>query len=185
MSNYPYIIAGLPDLLLDFESRPFDFCEMKDGIAALCDEADQKRIDWLLASLDGKHYSTLFYKGLDKSTSRFTREYVNFDKDVRNAKVKFLQTGTLEEESELSERLEPIFKIKNLIEREMAIDKLYWEKINEITLQEYLTFDIILSFLAKAKLVERWNKLDQMTGAELFKQLVNEVRGTFTGLKFE
>ncbi len=191
MSNYPYIIAGLPDILLDFESRPFDFNEIKSGITALCDKDDQKKIDWLICALDGEHYSSLFYKGLSKIDDTFIQKYIGFDKEVRNAKVKFITEGTLavqseeQERSELSEQLESIFKIPNIIDREKALDRLYWDKINEITLWEYLSFDIILAFIAKAKLVERWNKLDKASGANFFKQLVQEVRGTFRGVEYE
>lgn len=185
MSNYPYIIAGLPDLLLDFESRPFDYAEVEDGIKALLEPSDVKKIKWLDSSLDGQHYNPLFYKELEKCSDRFIKEYVGFDRQVRNAKVKFLQDGSFEEEDPLTERLEPVFRITNLIEREKALDKLYWDKVNEITLQEYLTFDIILAFLAKARIVNRWNTLDKKRGAELFGQLVQEVRGTFKGVEFE
>ena len=185
MSNYPYIIAGLPDLLFNFESRPFNYEEIRNGIVFLCDKADTTKIKWLESSLDGKHYTSLFYKGVEKSGSSFIREYVAFDKSVRNAKVKYIQDSTLEEESELSERLRPVFKISNIIERERALDKLYWDKINELTLQEYLSFDVVLAFLAKARLVDRWCKLDKANGAAMFKQLVQEVRGTFKGVNFE
>lgn len=191
MSNYPYIIAGLPDILLDFESRPFDFDVIKSGIVALCDKNDVQKINWLVSALDGKHYSSLFYKELEKIDNRFIQEYIGFDKEIRNSKVRFLKDGSVsepsdeKEKSELSVKLEAIFKISNIIEREKALDKLYWEKINEITLWEYLSFDIILAFIAKAKLVDRWNKLDKANGALFFKQLVHEVRGTFKGVEYE
>ena len=42
--------------------------------------------------------------------------------------------------------------------------------------------DVILAFLAKGKLIDRWNKLDRKTGEEMFRKLVDEVRGTFNGI---
>ena len=37
----------------------------------------------------------------------------------------------------------------------------------------------ILEFLAKVKLIDRWNKLDKRTGEELFKKFVDEIQGTY------
>lgn len=45
--------------------------------------------------------------------------------------------------------------------------------------------DVILGFLAKAMIVERWNSLDRKKGAELFRRYVDEVRGTFKGIDFQ
>ena len=43
--------------------------------------------------------------------------------------------------------------------------------------------DVILAFLAKGQLINRWNKLDRKAGEELFKKLVDEVRGTYQGIE--
>ena len=39
--------------------------------------------------------------------------------------------------------------------------------------------DVILAFLAKGYLVDRWLKLDADKGKHLFRKLVDEVRGTY------
>ena len=71
--------------------------------------------------------------------------------------------------------------IKN---RERGIDDLYWEKIDEITLFDYLNFDKILGITVKMMIIRRWLTLDEATGREMFKKLVDEIRGTFKGVEY-
>ena len=44
---------------------------------------------------------------------------------------------------------------------------------------DFFNIDVILAFLAKGYLVDRWLKLDADKGKHLFRKLVDEVRGTF------
>ena len=46
-------------------------------------------------------------------------------------------------------------------------------------------FDIeaILGFIAKLKIIDRWDKLDPETGRELFRKLVEEIRSTYDNKK--
>ena len=60
----------------------------------------------------------------------------------------------------------------------------YWEKIDEITLFDYLNFDKILGITVKMMIIRRWLTLDEATGREMFKKLVDEVRGTFKGVEY-
>ena len=47
-------------------------------------------------------------------------------------------------------------------------------------------FDIhvVLAFIVKLHIVNRWLKLDENTGREMFRILVDEVLGTFKGLNY-
>ena len=80
-------------------------------------------------------------------------------------------------------KLNEIFANKNILEKEQMLDSFKWEYIT--SLNEYGTFDmdVILAFLAKGKLIDRWNKLDREAGQEMFRKLVDEVRGTFHGIE--
>lgn len=75
--------------------------------------------------------------------------------------------------------LEAIFQNPNILEKEQQLDDYKWQKINELTIWDYFDRDVILSFLVKGKLVDRWQALDKKKGEELFRKLVSEVRGTF------
>ena len=82
-------------------------------------------------------------------------------------------------------QLEGLFAVKNILEREKQWDRLYWQKADELTQFNLFDIDVVLAFLVKAHTVARWNALDPAHGAELFSQLVNEVRGTFSGVNYD
>jgi hypothetical protein len=90
------------------------------------------------------------------------------------------------EEREFKEagKLQTILEGKDILARERAIDDLYWEKIDELTLFNYLDFEAILGVVVKMMIIQRWLKLDEQTGREMFRRLVEEVRGTFKGVEY-
>ena len=73
---------------------------------------------------------------------------------------------------------------KDILARERGIDDLYWDKIDEITLFDYLNFSKILGMVVKMMIIRRWLILDEERGREMFKRLVDEVRGTFKGVEY-
>ena len=58
-----------------------------------------------------------------------------------------------------------------------------WEKIDNLTTFDYFDIEAILGFIAKLQIVMRWRRLDPQTGREMFSRLVNEVRGSYTGVR--
>lgn len=186
MANYQYIIAGLPDVKGDCEPQEFDYDSLVEFIRSQCSERDRRYIDWLEAGGEEKNMGHLFYSSAAGSRSRFLREWFRFDRRVRMEKVAFLEGGArCSEELPESEELKEIFNTGNLIEREKKLDRLYWKKADELVLYDLFDIDVILAFLAKARIVRRWNSLDPETGAGFFKQLVQDVRGTFKGVEFD
>ena len=177
MRNYQYITASLPDIALDYRSGGFDYPSLEGQVKELCSKEDVRLIDWLSAGNNPDILSDYFYNAIEKTGSRFLREYFRFDRKLREAKVAFLEGKPYAPEFEAA------FKESNLIEREKKIDALLWKKADETVTFDVFTFDMILSFLAKARIVERWSHLDQTAGEEFFKNLVQEVRGTFKGIK--
>ena len=179
MNNYPYIIAGLPDIALDFREGNFDFDALCSQIKEYCgDKRVERLIDWLTFGLKDENASPHFYSAVAKQSSRFLKEYFKFDKALREAKVAHLTNKPYDRETFAKAFDEP-----NLIDREKAIDILKWQKISELTTFELFNIDQVLGFLAKAKIAERWSRLDQKTGEEMFRTMVAEVRGTFKGIK--
>jgi len=177
MRNYEYIIAGFPVIALDFKEKQFDYAALEEQVRELCSEKDCKLIDWFDFGSTDEKLTSHFYYSIASSRSRFLKEYFAFDKKLREAKVSYLETGKCDE------LFAEAFAEKNLIEREKKIDMLKWQKICDIVLWDLFNIDVILAFLAKARIVERWSRLDQHTGEEMFKSLVQEVRGTFKGIK--
>lgn len=184
MNNYPYIIAGLPDLVLSADNASFDYASLREHIYDACGKEGQRLIDWVEFGLDEKHLSHHFYRAAAAHKNLFISTFFTFDKIVREAKVAFIEHKPFETEFDEAAKIQTIFKTPNIYERELHLDKLTWEKINSIIAGEVLSINIILAFLTKAKIVNRWSKLDRKKGAELCAQLVQEVRGTFKGVEY-
>jgi hypothetical protein len=206
MANYHYIIAGLPDLVLDFESSGFDFDSLQDQIVSMSSPEDSRCIEWLLLAQKEEYLNHHFYRAALKSKNKFIREYLKFDLELRNIQAAFIARKNSIDISEqlvgeneftdllkigkgadfglsfISEGAPAIIKIlenENILEREQLLDNLRWNKANEICTFNYFDLNVILSFLLKASIVSRWNKLDRKRGAQIFRQLVNEVKGTY------
>ncbi len=195
MNNYHYIIAGLPDLVPEFGSQQFSYNEISAAIRAYLSKKDNKLVDWLEFGLQEDNLHHYFYHKAEHSKNNFLSQYFTFDRFLRNVQVSLLSRtlgkesekymmGEINTENDDYKEIAKIFEISNLIEREQALDRFRWRKISEINLYHYFDIDVILAFLLKGKIVERWIKLDQAKGAELFEQYVSEVRGTFTGINF-
>ena len=91
----------------------------------------------------------------------------------------------ISEEFEEAPALENALNSADILSRERGLDDLMWAKIDNLTLFNYFDIDVILGFIAKLNIVARWFKLDEQTGREMFKRLVNEVRGTFKGVEYK
>ena len=199
MGNYHYIIAGLPELVLNADNKSFSYDAIRDSILYSSSEKDRRLVEWFEFGSDDKNLSSHFYRAAFKSKNRFIRLYFALDLEIRNRKVDFV-AGKMERNSDaykvqvkndidlnLNEeqltRLQSIFANKNILEKEQLLDKFKWDYITGMNEYGEFNMDVILAFLAKGKLIDRWNKLDAKAGEEMFRKLVDEVRGTFKGIE--
>ena len=208
MNNYIYIIAGLPDFTPDWRQGEKSLDEYLEQTRELLSEKDNKVLDFIVKGFDKDQIGLEFYKEALSHRLGFIREFFQFDLNVRNQKVRYLNhalgrepekdilslrnpeaedTGLEPEAPEFKEetRLQNILEGKDILARERGIDDLYWEKIDEITLFDYLNFDKILGIMVKMMIIRRWLILDEETGRQMFKRLVDEVRGTFKGVQYD
>ena len=197
MDNYEYLIAGLPVLSKDWSANSSVSVdslieEIKNG----CSKKDNVLIDSLLDGYKEENFNEDFYKSMLRHKNSFIREFFTFDLRVRNAKVRYLneQLGRntdkdifLETEGEFeeSEALMSVLYGDNLIDRELGLDELMWNKISELNIFEYFNINVLLGYISKLKIIGRWLSLDEKTGKEMFRRLVEEIRGTFKGVEFD
>ena len=197
MNNYEYIISSLPAISLDWKfGEGASFETYVDWIKSQLSEADIKVVDRLLDGYKDENLTREFYEAALKDDNRFLKEYYTFDLNVRNGKARFLnkaferpldqdtiklETGEFPEGPKLEEAL----NAPDLLSRERGLDSLMWDKINEITTFDYFDLEAILGFIARLHIIGRWFALDEKTGREMFRRLVDEVRGTFKGVKYE
>ena len=207
MNNYVYIIAGLPDFTPDWRQGEKSLDGYLEQMRELLSEKDNETISFIIKGFDKDQIGFDFYKEALAHRIGFIREFFQFDLNVRNQKVRYLnhalgrdadkdilsmrdpeaeETGLEPEEPEFNEsaRLQSILEGNDILSRERGIDDLYWDKIDELTLFDYLNFDKILGVMAKMMIIRRWLILDEETGRAMFKKLVDEVRGTFKGVEY-
>lgn len=207
MNNYVYIIAGLPDFTPDWRQGDKSLEDYLHQVKELLSEKDQETLKLIEDGFNKEKIGLEFYKEALASRSTFIQEFFQFDLNVRNAKVRYLnqaldrdpQKDVLSlvdpdaedqdievEEPEFKEaaRLQAILEGKDILARERGIDDLYWDKIDEITLFDYLNFSKVLGLVVKMMIIRRWLLLDEEAGRAMFKRLVDEVRGTFKGVEY-
>ncbi|MDT3356996.1 MAG: DUF2764 domain-containing protein [Bacteroidota bacterium] len=196
MDNYQYIIASLP--VPNKDIRPGDVSRSAELLAFIrehCSREDNALIDRLLDGYDESKLGQAFYETALSGSDRFLREFFTFDLRVRNAKVRFLNKALdrpvdqdifLEPEGEFpeAEKIAAVLQDKDILARERGLDGLMWAKIDEILIFDTFNIDVILGFIAKLKISDRWLTLDEQTGREMFRRLVQEIRGTFKGVDF-
>lgn len=206
MNNYIYIIAGLPDFTPDWRQGEKSLDDYIGQVRELLSANDNEVLDFIFKGFDKNQINLEFYKEALSHRIGFIREFFLFDFNVRNQKVRYLNQAlgreplkdvlslndpddenmTEAEEPEFKEaaRLQGILERNDILMRERGIDDLYWDKIDEMTLFDYLNFDRILGVIVKMMIIRRWLLLDEETGREMFKRLVDEVRGTFKGVEY-
>ena len=83
----------------------------------------------------------------------------------------------LTEEVDYLEQLVRINDTVELVEREKKIDLLKWNWMDESTFFHYFSVEKIVVFLMKLEMIERWLSLDKDRGNELFRQLIDQLKG--------
>ena len=212
MSNFEYIISGLPWLTLDYRYESGKgYGTVVDEIRGNLSEKDGALVDDLLRGFDEASLTEDFYAGALRHKLPFLREYFRFDLNLRNAKVRFLNkalgrdaeldvmTGLGSEddtdldidgyrftggEFEEEAAVQAALDQDDLLSRERALDEIVWAKVDSLATFHYFDITAVLAYLAKLHIVDRWLSLDAETGRELFRKLVSEVRGTFKGVEY-
>ncbi|MFH2137173.1 MAG: DUF2764 family protein [Candidatus Omnitrophota bacterium] len=152
----------------------------------------------LRANLEDIIFSN-YYRKMTAHENLFIQTYFKFDFQLRNILValnkrKFnLENADfidIEEDSYIVNKLRSngandfglsgdIEYLQKLIESvnnnesihiEKYIDQLRWNKIEEINTFKYFEIDVLLGFLLKLMLVERWIHLDEHKGSEIFDE---------------
>ena len=213
MSNFEYIISSLPYVTADFKYEEGQgFRQVIDEIKENLGDRDTETLDFLLKGFEPDSLNEDFYAEALSHSLRFIREYFRFDLNLRNAKVRYLnrelgrpegqdlilgnkkqegveldidlfrfQTGEFEENA----KVETALTLGDLLSREKELDDIVWDKVNALETFHYFDITAVLAYVAKLHIVNRWLALDEQKGRELFRQLVQEVKGTYKGVKFE
>ena len=191
MHNYHYIVASLPELTSGWKFQERSAEQIIGEIRELCGKDDLALLDMLPESFVPENLTQEFYQKALASGNSFIREYFTFDLKVRNAQVRYLNRELSrpadkdvisiplqEDNSEEDARIEAAFKDTDLLARERAVDDLYWEKADALSLMHWFDMNVIMAFVLKLHIIDRWNLLDEQTGREMFRKLVDNLTQT-------
>lgn len=199
MKNYEYIIASLP--VLESGARTGsgqapDVEAILGEIREQLDEGDRKALQTVLDGFDSEKLTPAFYAGTLRSKESFIRNYFRFDLNLRNSKVEYLNSAlgrregtdimvpenaegySVGEDYDEKENVTAVLKGSDILVRERGLDDIIWAKVDELTTLHVFDLDLILGFVVKLKIIDRWLKLDPVAGRELFGKLVQEIRNT-------
>ena len=196
MSNFEYIIASRPYLTPGYHyAEGKGFQEVLGEIRRDLSERDSATLDFLLKGFDAASLDAPFYEEALHGGNRFLREYFRFDLNLRNAKVRYLNRQLARDAEqdvlgidggEFTEaaKVESVLAEADLIAREKGLDDLTWAKVDALSTFHYFDLTAVLAYVTKLHIADRWLALDEARGRELFRKLVDEVRGTFKGVQF-
>jgi len=185
VNNYEYIIASLP---VPETAGSLDADALIEAIRNQCSESDNALIDFLVDGFDPDKLDAGFYGRALGSRNAFIREYFLWDLKVRNTKTAYLNSKLdrpagqdvidLPGADDYDERgeVEAVLSGTDILKRERGLDDLMWNKAEELTIMHLFDLDVILAFIAKIKITDRWNRLDPETGKAMFRTLVQEIR---------
>lgn len=72
-----------------------------------------------------------------------------------------------------------LYEIPNLLERELKLDLMRWQSLDEATFFNYFSIEKVLAFIVKVFIVERWISLDEEKGKELFERLITDLENSY------
>jgi len=77
------------------------------------------------------------------------------------------------------EKVLQIVDTQDILVREKAIDQLRWNYLNELNTFNYFSVEVLIAYLIKLGMIERWLKLDLQTGEEMFKRMLDELQNSY------
>ncbi|MBP6976707.1 MAG: DUF2764 family protein [Bacteroidales bacterium] len=263
--NYYYLVAGLPELFMEQNKRPFDLAAFKAELREFLHPDDFSLVEVLFLPYDhlnllsllqkkntpfhplGKfsadeleeeireplavpsyfknfierfreeadtpqdqtwenQLTELYYDHASSCSNPFIRTWFGFEKNLRNiltaytcrkfgmaADHELVGQGEFVEslkksqardfglsgEVDFMDRLLSILDNPNLFEREKGLDLLRWNYLDELNTFHYFTIEVILAYVIKLLIIERWLILDRSTGEQLFRQFLEDLRSSY------
>jgi len=150
--------------------------------------------------------TTLYFNASIKCPNPFIAEWFEFNLDITNIFTAINSrnfsidlSGAIVGTNELAETIRnsnakdfgiaPIFSCldevmriadeTNLLEREKKTDLLKWSWIEEKVFHYNFSIENIFAYLLQTEILERWINLNHETGSKVFKDFIDQLRGSF------
>ena len=132
--------------------------------------------DWFEFDLNIKN----IVAGMTIRKHKLKGEYLIGDNPVVQAVNKSsLRDFGLGNDVEYMEKLISIQDTGNLLERERAMDMLRWDFIDNLNTFNYFTIEVLLGYVIKIRMVQRWLEMDVETGKKMFRKLIDDLEGSY------
>jgi hypothetical protein len=105
--------------------------------------------------------------------------YVGDNSIVQAVKKSSLRDFGLGNDFEHIEKIITIQENDNLLERERSMDLLRWNFLDEKITFNYFTVEVLLSYIIKLKIVQRWLEMDPETGKQMFRKLIGDLEVSY------
>jgi hypothetical protein len=147
-----------------------------------------------------------YYDFIESSSCLFLRSYFEFDRSLRNIMSAHIcrkyglpadeelvgqndvtdalrksqaRDFGLSGELDFMERLMTLLENPNLLEREKGVDLLRWNHVDELTTFHYFSIEVVLGYVIKLQIVDRWMRLDKPSGEKLFGRLQADLKDSY------
>jgi len=263
--NYYYLVAGLPDILLDQKKLSKNLAEFREEMRYHLHPDDYRLVELLFLPADnsnllnlllknekpfddsGKYtqgelendirqpsatpaymqkfinawkseapvfeglswedqLTWLYYDYVRNCSNQLLRGWFDFDLNLKNIMaglnirkhklkgdkyliggnfiVQALRKSTLKdfglgENFELIDKLISIQENDDLLQREVDMDTIRWEFLDEKNKFKYFSIEVLLAYLIKLKIVQRWLELDYVTGEKMFRKLLDQLEKSY------
>jgi hypothetical protein len=179
---YYYLAASLPTLVLG-DPPPVSMEVFLVSSATVLSPQDQVELDLLLAGRAAE------------GSSRFARQWQAVDTQLRNAVARLrgqrlgqdVKAYLHEHEGydvSLQKGVTDAFTKPNPLERELALDRCRWSRLDDLAGQAPFGLSAILAFAVKLQITERWTTLLEDVGKERVEALLeSNLRNEGTLLK--
>lgn len=150
--------------------------------------------------------ATLFYEEMLETRNEFLHQWFEFELNLKNILLvlsarknnipyenQVIGHGTVAETIRKSnardlgiqaewpwiDKVLQIVEIDDILAREKAIDLLRWNYLDELNTFNYFSVEVLIAYLVKLGIVERWLKLDLPTGEEMFRRMLGELHNSY------
>lgn len=263
--DYYYLVAGLPDIILDQKKLIFTIDAFKNEMQYHLHPNDYKLVELLFLPVDNRNLlnivlkkgkpfeergkymleeleqdfkepgntekyiqnfitafksdtpvfeklswedqlTWLYYDYVRNCENEFLRKWFDFDLNLKNivaginvrkhklngekiyigdsfivqaVKKSTLKDFGLSNDFEYMEKLLIIQENENFLEREKAMDILRWNFLDEQNTFNYFSIEVLLAYIIKLNIIERWLVLDKETGESMFRKLLNDLEKSY------
>jgi len=172
-AQYYYLVSSLPGLAF---SAPASLG--RSAFAELCHRQ--------LPDEDRREFDALMENRIDDVHTHFAREWLDCDRQMRNAvaRARAIRTGADEKKYlkhhggfrvDIEGVVDDAYSRANPLERELALDRFRWNLADELSATDSFGLAALLAYAVKLEINEHWQSLTPERGLEKLEQLVGVV----------